>query len=348
MTVELTVSLWSARTPEPPAGWREFVAEQRLAALWTWPFVNLAATLNRAAVLAATVRDGRRVRALLTGRFVGPRLRPGAVPLGGVFDVDCLLSASMPGVMLESGLDPAARAEVLTATLAALRATLRQRYGRRIGAVMLRQVSAEALPAVLRWPAIVREGGPIAVFHNSFADGDAYFASLSKSRRNSLRSMERRLHADSDVVVTSTLRGEAMSPPLRAADLQLLHRRTVDRNHARWYLRRRVVHLEMAKAQLEHPDVDWIAGHSTAGALLGYESLWQHPEWPYVGLGGSLSPADGGRKDLWFHRNLHLIRWCVESGRPGLVGGQGNMQAKRSLGCTPQRQWAVLIPQHGR
>ena len=346
MTAGLTVSLVSARRAEPPPGWEEFVAEQRLVALWTWPFVNLAATLHRAAVFAATVLDGSRVCGVLTGRFVGVRLRRGATPLGGVFDVDCLLSGSMPGIVLEGGLDPVRRSEVLAEALAALRAALGQRYGRRVAAVMLRQVDAGDLPAVLRWPAIVREGGPIAVFHNTFADADEYLASLSRTRRQSLQRTERMLGADADVVVTSTLRGDAMRP--RAADVQALHRRTVDRNHRRWFLRRRVVELDMARAQLSHPDVDWIAYHNGAGELLGFCSVWQHPEVPHASLAGSLYPDPGGRKDLWFHWSLQLIRWCIDSGRSGLISGQGAIELKRTLGYTPQRQWAALLPQHGR
>ena len=32
----------------------------------------------------------------------------------------------------------------------------------------------------------------------------------------------------------------------------------------------------------------------------------------------------------------------------GIISGQGAIELKRTLGYTPQRQWAVLIPQHGR
>jgi hypothetical protein len=345
MTAGLTVSLGSARALQAPAGWAEFVAEQQLPAFWAWPFVSLAARLHRSAVFAATVLDGARVRGVVTGRLVGPRARRGGIPAVGVFDVDCLLSGSMPGIMLEAGLDEAGRAELMTATLAAVRTALWQRYGRRVAAVMLRQVSAETLPAVLRWPAIVREGGPIAVFHNTFADVDEYLASLPRTRRQSLQRTERMLVADADVIVTSTLSGDAARPA--ATDVRALHRRTVDRNHRHWFLRRRVVDLEMAQAQLSHPAVDWIAYQSRAGVLLGFCSLWQHPEMPHASLAGSLYPDPGGRKDLWFHWSLQLIRWCIDSGRSGLVSGQGAIELKRTLGYTAQRQWAVLIPQHG-
>lgn len=341
MTTGLTVSLYRASQPQPPPGWADFVVAQRLPAMWAWPLVNVVARVHHAAVLAATVADGQRVRGLITARFIGPRGRRGTTPVAGIVDVDCLLSASMPGLIYEEGQDPSAHGEAL----AALRIALRHRYGRRVAAVMLRQVSAETLPAILRWPAIVREGGPIAVFRNTFTDFDGYLGSLSSSRRKSLRRLVRQLETDPDLTIASTARGEVVTPPLRVSDIQAQHGRTVDRHHRRWWLRKRIVAAEVARAQLDHPGVDWLAYHNRAGTLLGFGTMWNHPELPYAGLGGGLDLAAGGRKDLWFHRNMRYVRWCIESGRSGFVSGQGTIDAKLSLGYELRRQWAVLVPQ---
>jgi hypothetical protein len=198
VTTGLTEALHDARRLNPPAGWEAFVRGQPLPSMWKWPMVGAAAMALGTAVVAATIHDGSNVRAIATARLTGLRSHRTAVPFAGVADVDCLTSASMPGIMY----DAAGGASLYAEAVLALREALRRAYRHRIRAVMFRQVSAEMLPSVLRWPAIAREGGPIAFFRNTFADFDGYLASLTTSRRWSLRRSVREIEADEDLVIS--------------------------------------------------------------------------------------------------------------------------------------------------
>ena len=46
---------------------------------------------------------------------------------------------------------------------------------------------------------------------------------------------------------------------------------------------------------------------------------------------GAATVAEGGRRDLWYHSNAELARWCIETGRKGYIGGQGSLTEKRRL-----------------
>lgn len=345
----LTVSWQDPTSATAPPGWNEFVRTGRLPAVWDWPIVHAVAAGSRPAVLAATVHDGARIEALVTARFPGLRTGRGRAPLAGVVDVDCLASASLPGIAVPAagGDDPLLRAEIV----AALRDALRREYGPRVRALMFRQVDRDWLPVVLRWPGLVREGGPIALFHNRFADFEGYLAALSKSRRWSLRKLTREIEADPRLAVSFTGRGD---PPaeLDVSTVCALHDRVVDRHHHRWWLRKRRMPPELARAQLAHPGVHRVTYHDRDRGLLAFALAWDHPQLPDVGTWGAPAPAEGGRDGLWFHFNTLLVRWCIETGRAGVRFGQGNAADKRRLGYQLCRQWAVLVPQlpqrHGR
>jgi hypothetical protein len=338
VTSGLTVSLHRGTDPAP-VGWDEFVAAQRLHALWRWDMVRAATADHRVAVLTATIHDGQTMRGIVTARFVGPRARRGTAPLVGAVDVECLVSASFPGIMLESGAEPG----LFGAAVSALRGALRQRYGRRYTAMMLRQVPAEVLPEVLLRPAIVREGGPIAVWHNRFDTYDDYLATLSRKRRQSLRAQQRRIEADPELSVTFTGRGD---PPgaLDVPDMRALNTRVIERHRHRWYLPRRMLLPTVAGTALASPDAHRLTYHDPAGRLLAYGIMWDHPDLPLAAGWGAVSPAEGGPRDLWYHQIILYLRWCIESGRRGLIVGQGDIQAKLPLRFDLQRQWAVLIP----
>ena len=342
MTEGLRVELFPAAVAEAPPGWAEFVTAQGLAAMWEWPMVSALARVHRSAVVGGLVLDGSRVFGVMTARFSGARLGRGRTPLLGVFDVDCVLSPSLPGIMLATQDDPASRVAALTEAVRAVRVAARRRYGRRLAGVMLRQVDSELLPALVGRAAIVREGGPIAVFRNRFSDFDDYLASLSYSRRKSLRQMVRKVERNPELCIASTTDGDVVAPRLTAAQVCALHRHTVDKHHTRWWLRKRVIERTVAQSQLDNPRIHWITYHDRAGTLLRYESTWDHPTMPYLGVGGALDVAD--RSFLWFHRNMHLVRWTIETGRSGFFSGQGSISAKATLGYEPVRQFAVLLP----
>jgi len=337
MTGGLSVELhdpWAAR---PPEGWQKFVDRQGLHAHWDWAFTNACAVDGRP-VVACTVQDGHTVRGLLTARLLGPRLGSGTGtrPLAGVLDVTCLYSSAEPGLVLDD--------ESLTGeAIAEVRRALRREFGARLRGLLLRQVSAARLPAVLRWPAVVREGGPIAVFTNSFGDFDDYLGALPKKRRHFVRRTLRTIDGAPELTTRFTARGDPRGP-LPPARLRALGDSVVERNHRAWWLRKRFTGAAAMHAALAHDRVEWLTYHQ-GEELLAYAQLWQHEDLPHLGGWGAESIHDGGRRDLWFHFIVTTIRWCVEARRAGIVGGQGTATAKRRLGFDLNRQWAVLIPQ---
>lgn len=338
MTDELRIALHDPAGPAP-AGWTEFVTREGLPGVFDWSMVRAVASTGQAAVVAATVCDGAVVRGLVTGRFNGPRPRRGVTPLAGVIDVDNLVSGSVPGLVVEAGAP-----ELRIPAIHALREAIRERYGLRVQALLFRQLTADALPAVLRWPAIVREGGPLAVFTNRFDHEQAYLASLTKNRRKLLRQTNNHIAADPELVMAHT-GAAAAAGPLTPEAVCALNAQVVERNHHRRFLRKRFMHPEVARAMLGHPDVRRVTYHDSCDRLVAYLLVWDHPQVPIAGAWGRLELADGDRKNLWLHSHVELIRWCIASGRQELIWGQGSLSDKLRLGSQPRRQWAALVPQ---
>jgi hypothetical protein len=334
----LTVRLHDPHRADAPEGWSEFLTKNRLTAAWSWPLVRAAALGGRQAVLAGTLHDHSTVAGLVTGRFAGPRGVPRWLPNVGIVDIDSLTTSCLPGIATA---EPDAFGDAVIAVMSALR----ENYGSRVQGVMFRQILADTLPAVLRRPAIVREGGPIAWFPNRFESFDEYAKSLGP-RRGPLRPVYNRVGRDTDLVIESTTAGPIT--PVTPDELCALVAKVVDRHHTKRWLRKRYLSAAMAAAQLAAPDVHVRTYRDGGGRLLAVHTIFDHPELPLSSTWGNLGVADGGRKDLWFHSNAELARWCIETGRQGYVAGQGSLAEKQRLGHELRRQWAVLIPGRGR
>ncbi|MCP2326885.1 hypothetical protein HDA40_005392 [Hamadaea flava] len=326
----LTVRRHDPQRDVEPDGWADFADKNRLGVAWAWPLVRAAAAGGRQTALIATLHDGPDVAGLVTGRFIGPRVSRGRQPIAGILDIDSLTTSCFPGIVTER---PEAFGDAVDAVLTEVRG---------IQGVLLRQIVAETLPAVLRRPAVVREGVPMAHFANRFADFDAYAHSLGR-RRGPLRPVYNRLGRDTDLVVESTMDGD-LSIPVTAADLRRLVNLVVDRHHTRRWLRKRYLSEAVAAAQVGTPGVHLRTYRDLAGRLLAVHTVLDHPDLPVSSAWGSLDLADGGRKDLWFHSNAELSRWCIETGRRGFLSGQGSLAEKQRLGHETTRQWQVLIP----
>ncbi|WP_412537785.1 GNAT family N-acetyltransferase [Longispora sp. K20-0274] len=295
-----------------PAGWSGAVAAAGLHGAWAWPVLR--ARAGRRGVAALLRDDDGTVVGLAAWRR-GP----------GVAELACPGSSALPGLAVDADRWPEA-----------LRAV-----GGGLGLVLLRQLRAEHLPAVLRGPAIVRRGLPVAVFDNAFDSFDGYLAGLGKGRRTSLRQQLRRLDADPGLTVS--FGRDALPAP---AEVVALIEATT-RRHARGLLPAPGWDTALAAAFLADPTVRWLTYRDADGRLLGCTYVLDHAEWPVLGAWGSLAPGDGGRKDLWFHMLATVVRWCVAGGLPGVVMGKGSEAAKVTLGFRLRPQWTVLAHASG-
>lgn len=293
---------------------------------------------GRGRLLAGTFRDGDRVIGVGSVRLRGPGR------LAGLADVDCPGTSSLPGIALPgavpaalhpTGVDP----ELFAAAVHALESALRRECGRWLQAIVYRQIYPTELPAVLRGVAVAREGAPIAVLRNGFADHDAYLRTLRKSRRVDQRRLARLVDADPQ---TSVWLGPATASGLDVDAMFELSRETARRNHRKRWPPLRVWPRELFAAVLALPDVEVIRYTDPDGGLIAAGLVFDHPTAPVLGPWGARPPGPGRRSGLWFDHLDRLIRRAIEGGRPLVIGGKGQSEMKASLGFEPCKQWSVL------
>lgn len=337
-SLRLTLARTDGADGAEPAGWSTFVRENRLPAFWEWQAVRSYA-VGRRDVLAGVVADDR-PRALLTGRLTGPRLGSGARAIAGIADLDCLLSASMPGVVWPEETIAEERREILET----IRRDLREQTGGRARGVCLRQVGRSWLPEALTRLSVAREGGPIAELANEFDSFDAYLATLSRGRRQSVRRVLRRFESDDEVRIESGP-SAGLSRPLDRAEVKQLYAHAVLRNRRGRLLKPRLLPDAVADQMLDSPQHWWLTYRDRgSGALKAFLSAWAGTSTLYGAGWGMEAVEEGGLRHAWFDANARMIRLGIEQGCSTISGGQGTSEQKADLGYRMRRQWAVLSP----
>jgi hypothetical protein len=339
--VDLAVEFLDPSRPGPPPGWDEFVSRGELHPVWRWTLVHASAGSRPGGGFAAMLRDGGRTVGLVHALLLGPARRG---PLLGVADVVCPGSSTMPGLALTGGvtgiLRPARPTDpgLLAAAVEAFESALRREYGRRIPAVSYRAVYADAMPIILGRFSLVGRGLPVAVFHNRFTDYDRYLATLSSSRRASQRRISRLVAKDPDVTAS-------FGPLADDVDLVRFNRLAdaTSRRHEtrRWLPTRRLSHAQRV-AMARVPGVMAARYDGAHGELVGLGINWDHPAMPLAGPWGALDPHNGGPRGLWFDQHARILRWAIESGREGVIGGKLLVELKCELGYEEVPQWVVL------
>ncbi|WP_426504695.1 hypothetical protein ACPPVO_44860 [Dactylosporangium sp. McL0621] len=331
MTAELAVEFADPTAPDPPAGWAELVRAAPLHPVWDWSLVRAVAAARNGAAVAAVVRDGDEVVALVHARLIGPG--------GTVADVECPGSMSLPGVALPGdlppGLAPGPHAR-LDAVAAAFEAALGRR--RRVRAVSYRQVYAAALPALARGVALVRRGDDVAVLRNRFGSYAEYLATLPNKRRRDQGRLVRQTDGDAGVTVH-------FGPPPERFDAAAFHElaeQTDRRNHRRRFPPRRRWSLEFHAAQAAVPGARLLRYTAADGRLVGATITFDHPAAPLAGPWAALDPHEGGRSGIWYEHFARSLRWAIESGRGGYIAGKGLMAQKAELGFEAVPQFTVL------
>jgi hypothetical protein len=293
-------------------------------------------------MLAGTFHDGESVVGIVVTRLRGLSARR---PWITVADVDCPGSAAMPGLVMTGGV-PGALApgavdvDLYRAAMRTFEATLRHDYGRRVRLVWYRQMFAEVLPVALdRDLALTYAGAPVAQFRNRFDDFDAYLRTLSKSRRVDVRRIGRALDADPQLTIVLDDKPDDLD--LRAAERLMMS--TARRNHTHRWPPLQVPPPQVRDALATAPGTQVLRYTYADGRLLGVGLLFDHAVVPLHGQWGGLDAKDeGGRSGLWFDQMARTMRWTIESGRAGLIGGKGRGSLKAEFGFEAVPQWTVV------
>jgi hypothetical protein len=314
-----------------PPGWAAHRRAARLPCAWDWPLMQARDGDDDIPHLAFTISDAGTLVGLGAARLPGLRVAGGT--LAGVLDVDCLVSSALPGIEVGGG------QEGYREALIALRRATRRRFGRRVSAVLLRQVPEALLSTATAFPSVVLTAPPIGRHPLDYASFDDYLATLSKSRRKEFRQIDR----DPDLVITSTVRGDPRPNLDLDATLTIAHE-TVRRHHSSRWLPKRLVGRGVLTAAAHHDEVDIITYERRTGGLLSYGLVLGGGTWPVSLMAGSVRPAPDVRSGVWFPREILGAKHWIEAGVPGYLSGAGSDQAKVGLGHHMAPVWSVLHP----
>lgn len=339
--MDLTVEFNDPKQPTPPPGWDEFVRDSGAHPVWRWTVAHATADGRRGVYVAGLLRDGGRAVGLVYFRLKGLGRRR---PYVGVADVACPGSSSIPGLVLGGALPAALNPRrptdpgLLAAAVAAFETELRREYGHRVQAVSYRSVYADALPIIAGRLSLVGVGLPVTVFPNRFTTYDEYLATLSGSRRASQRRLFRLIEKDPDITVSFGPTPEDVDLAAFTALADATSRRHETR---RWPPPPRLSHAQL-RAMARVPGTLTVRYDGAGGELVGLGINFDHPEVPLAGPWGALDPHDGGPRGLWFDQHARILRWAIESGRAGVIGGKGLADLKAELGYVSVPQWLVL------
>lgn len=333
MSGDLTVDLVDARRRAEPPGWAELVS-RAAARTWAWPIVRATAEVYGGRHVVAVVRQDESVIGALSGVLHRP---------WGVWQVVAPGTTALPGIAVPStfdsgGLrpdDPDQVAAVVTAAEQAI-----GRHYRTVRLVAYRQIFASLFPIVASGATAIYRGWPITWFDNEFADYDSYLASLSASRRGDQRRVVRRLDEDAAVRV-EWARGEGSVDIERFRELVTV---TKARN-AGGFLERVTPRSMATVGPLAAGRDSVTVQYRRGGTLIGVSLSIDHPRHPVSSHWGALAPTDPlGRKGLWFDHQARVLRWVIESGKDGLIGGKGQNELKVTIGYREIPNWSLVRP----
>jgi hypothetical protein len=331
--MSLSATVADPLTEPVPPGWDDFVAAQRLPALWHSSVVSGAAWAARAASSLALVRDtasGEPV-ALFHARHVGVTApyryaRPGRMPA-----VTLTRCRALPaGMAFAAQLPGPDRVEAVHAFE---RAT-RRRTGAGALGIAYRDLDGalvDAIPTARRRRVLL---APRMVLHNEWADVEAYRAALPGKWRANLR--KRRDAVERDPTLAVDLDGTV--EPAEACWLAELVRR---RHRPRLVPRPPVSALHFARLAAL-PGTRFLTYRDAAGRLLAFTAVADTGTDLLSVAWGCLDRADGGRADLYldqFHRMAELL---VTTGRRRLVWGAASRVITHRYGARPDPLWAVV------
>jgi hypothetical protein len=334
--MSFTVEVLDPRTDPEPPDWEAFRVAEVLPVPWDYGLLGVESRTSPSPNLLAVVRDDGILVAAVSAMLCRPHggERPG--PVGGVarlgprwLEVQNAWLSGYPAWAFAEHLDERARKEVL----------------RRFERAICRYVGLGCLGVVYRVvPAeltgLVREAVPTMVLRNDFGSYEDWLASLSKSRRSSLRGIAKKVAADPDIEVC-TASGRTDLAGAELAELLRTHRA---RHGKVKFDSRGAVSAEYLDLLVRREDVYTTTYHDGAGRLIAFTDMLDHPVIPLSQHWAARDFEDGRPKHLYFDFISRTVRQMIEGNRKSLSVGRGLSEVKSTLGFEPRPLRAVIVP----
>jgi uncharacterized protein len=328
-----TIELFDPRVdPEPPE-WAAYQRTHGLSPQWTYELVGAASREARSPSVLAMLREDAEVTGVFSAVVSGAvplRRRPGAYPRAGIVDV------RLPGSRNTAWhlADPAPE------RFRAFERAAYRRFGPGIRGVLYRAVPDDQVDAVGGRGRVVRPSTPATRMELPWASLDEWLATRSRSRRQDLRRITRKLRKDPDLRIEFGFRRTDLDP----AEVTRLVRRHQKRLAGRFGARWQQLAVPYVARLLDRDDVGLATYHDANGRLLAFGMLLDNGDWPVIHWWAALAPEEGGRLNLYFDHYVRFLEWCIANGRRGVDGGRGLANVKASLGFEPVGMHLVAAP----
>lgn len=341
----LAARVHDPRADPEPAGWSGFQQRRGLHAVWDYGLMRLEAWMSRNPAVLAVVRDGDRIAAAATALVCRPgrsrryadvpgrrseRLRPGWV------EVYLPWLSGYPAVVFDQDLTDDGR----RAAVRALERALLRHVGPGLMGIVYRPVPDDTLPALAGPLRRTWRSDATTVLANTWQTEDGWLATLGKERRTSIRRYARKIDRDPTLDVREGW-GRTDTDPHELAAL-------VNRHRARLGALPRDPRTGVAGAFLaeflRRPDVRLLTYRDADGTLIAANTLLDHPSSTVLQHWAALTPAEGGRHNLYFDCYLRCVRHLVSAGRDELTSGRGLLDVKASLGFRERGLHTVAVP----
>jgi len=328
-----TIEFYDPRVDPEPPDWSRYLGEHRLSPQWSYDLVGVASREARSPSVLALLRADGHVTGVVAAVVSGPlpgRSRPGGYPRAGIVDVR--LPGSRNTAWHLSG--PGAR------QLRAFERAAYRRFGPGIRGVVYRAVPDDQLAALTGRGRRVRPSTPATRMALPWSSLDEWLATRTRSRRQDLRRITRKLRADPDLRIELGFRRTDLDP----AEVTRLVRRHQIRLAGPFGARWQDLPVPYVAKLLDRDDVGLVTYHDGGGRLLALGTLLDNGEWPVLHWWAALAPEEGGRPHLYFDHYVRVLEWCIANGRRGIDGGRGLADVKASLGFEAVPMHLLVAP----